>query len=351
MLDDSQVVEASFGAKMNRNRTIDIAKGIGIILVVAGHISGVAGDAGPSWIWLKSFLYQFHIPLFFFLSGLFFKPDEQWGSFLIKKIKRLYVPYVVANLIFLVVDVILRKISGIDIIVDDDLKHAVKIVLGIGLAPLGGATWFLIALFRSVILYKIVNALCRGRQAVVSLICISIGIVGLFATSKFAISSTMVAVAFYWLGVFRKSAVFRLDKISPIWKIVVALLSLVVLIVLRPHNAMDVSSAFYDNRLFAVVGSCLGIIFVLTSSELLKKMTKLSRLFCYVGKNTMPVLIGHFAAFKAVVIIQVMMMGASTRFILSHPCYDVSGAWAILYFSVGLLAPLVVSSMIRVRAK
>lgn len=39
-----------------RNNIIDIAKGIGIILVVAGH----------SMEWPKNFIYLFHMPLFFF---------------------------------------------------------------------------------------------------------------------------------------------------------------------------------------------------------------------------------------------------------------------------------------------
>jgi fucose 4-O-acetylase-like acetyltransferase len=42
---------------------IDIAKGIGIILVVVGHTS--------TPLYLHNIIYQFHMPLFFILSGLF----------------------------------------------------------------------------------------------------------------------------------------------------------------------------------------------------------------------------------------------------------------------------------------
>lgn len=44
-----------------RNVTIDIMKGIGIILMVVGH-SGC-----PSF--LRNFIYTFHMPLFFMISG------------------------------------------------------------------------------------------------------------------------------------------------------------------------------------------------------------------------------------------------------------------------------------------
>ena len=40
-----------------RNTIIAIAKGIAIILVVAGHAEG------PEW--LTNFIYEFHMPLFF----------------------------------------------------------------------------------------------------------------------------------------------------------------------------------------------------------------------------------------------------------------------------------------------
>lgn len=47
-----------------RDRTIDIAKGLGIIAVVIGHIARPGGaDYFPS---LDCFIYQFHMPLFFF---------------------------------------------------------------------------------------------------------------------------------------------------------------------------------------------------------------------------------------------------------------------------------------------
>lgn len=52
---------------MNRDKTIDVLKGIGIILVVIGH-SGC-----PNL--LKDFIYSFHMPLFFIASGYFFNEN------------------------------------------------------------------------------------------------------------------------------------------------------------------------------------------------------------------------------------------------------------------------------------
>ena len=54
-----------------RDITFDIAKGIGIVLVVIGHY---IPDTAPSWyIGFVSFVYHFHMPLFFMIAGFFKK--------------------------------------------------------------------------------------------------------------------------------------------------------------------------------------------------------------------------------------------------------------------------------------
>lgn len=52
-----------------RKHYIDTAKALGIVAVVAGHAPGVH----PS---LVSFIYSFHMPLFFFLSGYLLRPEK-----------------------------------------------------------------------------------------------------------------------------------------------------------------------------------------------------------------------------------------------------------------------------------
>lgn len=77
---------------------IDIAKGMGIILVVLGHtlvpqIRSESSFAGFLWI----FIYNFHMPLFFFLSGfLFEKGLDRYDNklkFIKNKAHYLIVPY------------------------------------------------------------------------------------------------------------------------------------------------------------------------------------------------------------------------------------------------------------------
>lgn len=53
---------------MQKKNYIDIAKGIGIILVILGH-SGVNSE-------IKDFIYGFHMPLFFVISGYLYNVDK-----------------------------------------------------------------------------------------------------------------------------------------------------------------------------------------------------------------------------------------------------------------------------------
>lgn len=51
--------------EINRIEWVDIAKGIAILLVVLGHTGLAVGSAR----YLDAFIYSFHLPLFFVLSG------------------------------------------------------------------------------------------------------------------------------------------------------------------------------------------------------------------------------------------------------------------------------------------
>jgi len=70
---------------MDRIRWVDVAKGWGIILVIYGHITS---DFFVIW------LYTFHVPLFFFLSGYFFNPAKEPVPFFNSKVKGLLLPYI-----------------------------------------------------------------------------------------------------------------------------------------------------------------------------------------------------------------------------------------------------------------
>jgi len=82
---------------------VDYAKGLGIILVVFGHANRGLYSAGVylserTYQLIDSIVYSFHMPLFFFLSGLFFVQSlEKRGKtqFILGKIDTIVYPYII----------------------------------------------------------------------------------------------------------------------------------------------------------------------------------------------------------------------------------------------------------------
>ena len=67
---------------------IDIAKGLGIMIIVLAH-----NDLAGYHPTLHKFIYSFHIPLFFFLSGMFFRPERSFGETFTRRFNSLMKPY------------------------------------------------------------------------------------------------------------------------------------------------------------------------------------------------------------------------------------------------------------------
>ena len=74
----------------NRISWIDMAKGYGILAVFTGHLvqGTVIGD----------FVYSFHLPLFFFISGYLFSVKESFPKFFAHKCRTILLPYFVFGL-------------------------------------------------------------------------------------------------------------------------------------------------------------------------------------------------------------------------------------------------------------
>lgn len=83
---------------------IDIAKGIGILMVIVGHCGSL-----PSI--LSRFIFSVHMPLFFILSGYFYVPRPEIGErlFIKKNAKNLLLPYAM-TCVFVIALRVLRTI-------------------------------------------------------------------------------------------------------------------------------------------------------------------------------------------------------------------------------------------------
>ena len=78
---------------MNRDYSVDIAKGVGILFVVIGHCH----------IPIEKEIFVFHLPVFFFIAGFFFRM-ESYKEFAWKKFRTLLVPAAFFYLLGLVIN-------------------------------------------------------------------------------------------------------------------------------------------------------------------------------------------------------------------------------------------------------
>ena len=100
---------------MNRIIALDIAKAICIILVVMGHY---VPDNSPAWyVLVHDVIYTFHMPLFMFVSGYVYiatKKRSTYGDFLLKKVRRLMVPYLTTSVMVIVIKLLTQGSMSVD---------------------------------------------------------------------------------------------------------------------------------------------------------------------------------------------------------------------------------------------
>jgi len=125
-----------YSMSVNRLEYIDIAKGVGIILVIAAH--GFSGYA-------SNLIFCFHMPLFFLISGILFKPMPSL-DYMQKKALHLLLPYAVFLLFF----VMIAPSSHFETILDQaNYAHPYLVILfgGQHLVSYAMVFWFVTCLF------------------------------------------------------------------------------------------------------------------------------------------------------------------------------------------------------------
>ena len=129
-----------------RKKYIDILKGIGIFYVILGHVTHTS--------FLFRYIYSFHMPLFFFISGMLFVPSKHVSTsgYIKKKANSLLIPYIFFYLVSLLYWYFVEyRIFGRD---GDTtfLNELYRIFHGTG-SIAAGTLWFLPCLFCVEVLY------------------------------------------------------------------------------------------------------------------------------------------------------------------------------------------------------
>ena len=182
----------------DRNHTIDIMKGVGILAVIAGHVL-------PSDSFGNQVIHSFHMPLFFIVAGYFYKPNTHYHNKLANDFRRLLVPYLVIATgfsLFLLAkennSIFALKYSFIATIFASAWHHSSLLW---GKAPHIGVTWFLPALFCCRQIFNLVYN--NSKNAVYIIIGIAIAATAIdkyLINLPFALLPGLSSMIFYLIG-------------------------------------------------------------------------------------------------------------------------------------------------------
>ena len=270
------------------SEAVSIAKGLGIILMAIGH----AGC--PEWMFY--FIYLFHMPLFFWLSGYCFKEkyldDKQ--TFVKHRLKGLYVPIVKYNLIFIVLHNLLytlkiyKETYTFNDIIDRVLNVFTLSYLEINL----NQYWFLRYLLLSSLIFLLLRYVSRKRPELIKYGFFLIPLIAIvsnhYQISQLISTVMLLSFFFYIAGYLAKSTPIN----TRLWVIiggfiVVAVASIFIHSLMLRMKTADI----LPYCLFALIGiyATYALSIRISTNE-----TWFKKMLVYIGNHTMVILTWHF---------------------------------------------------------
>lgn len=188
-----------------RAKLLDIerGKGLGILLVVYGHLV-MAGSLGePYWYNLtKGSIYLFHMPFFMYLSGFVYfhtgsHLGRRFGKFFQARVDRLLVPFLAISLLV----VVAKILGGLLAHVDDGVSNLLSglwAVISNGPNNPSISVWYLLTLFVYAVSTPFLWRLTHGRWLL--LLAIALGVQFIPAPEAFYLARILRYFIFFVLG-------------------------------------------------------------------------------------------------------------------------------------------------------
>lgn len=268
---------------INRIEFVDLAKDFCILFVVMLHVFG--DSAGRT----MDLLNLFRMPLYFVLSGIFFKAYSDFGEFFRKKINKLVIPFLITYFIICLPSIFIFKY---DLYIYDTKR------LGLGI---DGAVWFLLCLFIVNIFFYTLFLLCRHKFVYISISSVIIGFIGyslnIFKVQlPFWIDSSMTALPFFCFGYFLRNKTLILNEEThrqhKIWAYMsfVALLSSYIAGQIFKTNIISYGDNSFDINIVSLyLGGISGFYLTFYISKRIKTLPVIS----YIGRYSIVILITH----------------------------------------------------------
>jgi len=336
-----------------------------IVFVVDGHTT--LGDMFDMSSLFR--YYSFHLMLFAFGAGYFFRMRGSVVQDIIARAKRLLVPLYIWNIIYGAGAALLRRIGGFEIgapvtpytLVLAPILDGEHFVWNLG-------SWFIFPLFLSQVLYMLIRRAARlwkDKEGITFLLCLLLGCAaveicraGKQETLPLFLLRTLILLPGYAGGALYRRCLEKHDNL-PTVPYLLAIVILRALLCVRYENlAYLLSSCTYFNcGAFGVYfGGALAVAFYLRIARLIAPYVARSRLALSISRHTFDIMMHHFMGFFAVnsvfLVMNMLEIGAADFSVKSfRTMYDYNYApggrteWNVLYLIAGLTLPLAVSAV------
>lgn len=340
-----------------RNCLMDIMKGLGVIAIVVGHAN--QGE-------VSHFVYLYHMPLFFFISGYFYNDAYSQSvegiiTLIKKRIKSLYWPYLKYSLVFLCLHNLFFKIHiyGEDVLYGDKIIHPytieefiktlLKVLLFASREPMGAIFWFFTVLFFINIGFSIIGFISyhlssnqRTREYLrFSLVLASFmfgNVLTYLGVTIPRFNNTLVMVIVFYTGFMFKKYEDKVDTKNKY----IAGFCLVGLLFNMLYGSVAVNTNHYLSPDFLLVNMALGVYVNYYCSYVIANHETARKAISYIGKNSIIIIALHFLCFKIVDLLQIYLFDLSIDKLASFPMINSGGCWWIVYTFVGLIIPIMI---------
>lgn len=274
---------------MKRNIPLDITKGIGILLVILGHFDSIQDIPSGLYTPLRTFIYSFHMPLFFIVSGYLYKARSIKET-LKKDIVHLGLPYAITCLVIILFYTIYYSISKNSSLLK---YYAIASLFGSGTQhtclylssiPSIGAIWFLPALLICKNIYNLLPT--KNRIIYSSFIFLAATVIGrYFIYLPFSALSGLSAIIFYAIGDYLKA----IKRISyPFW-----IIGIICWVISYKLSFVEISQPKLDLYFIDVIGALTATVIIYYISIQISFIPSLMQCFSWLGKNSLYILCIH----------------------------------------------------------
>ncbi len=331
----------------NKENYIAIAKALGIILMVMGH-SGC-----PTII--NNFLYLFHMPLFFFFSGYFFKKTNNKSSYInfcTKKIKGLYIPYLKWSIGFLILHNLFYQINIYSYItnsykyeLNDFIEQTIKTIAMTDYELLIRPFWFIKELLYTTISVATIDYLSNHFiPKLHRFFILLVALISAFITNNLPpiplignISLLLLSITFYYSGILYKKYEYYLN---PSFKLLTICFIITFIRSYYLPSPIDMRFLTKMNTIPYYIFSLIGILMIICISTKLNNCIIKNHLY-YIGNHTMPILALNLLALKAGNLIKILLYNMPMEYLSSHTIIEEHNKFFWIFYSIiGVFLPL-----------